>query len=83
MTMCTKKNSVFKIFIVSLGNLIELKSTPQSQAVNSSDYELVNQPITVHIVLERCNTKHHIASFCITEAVYWKHGKRYPLVKKY
>lgn len=73
------------MFIVSLGNLIELKSTPQSQAVNSSDYEPVNQPITVHIVLERCNTKHHIASFCITEVVYnyWKHGKRYPLVKKY
>lgn len=48
------------MFIVSIGNLIELKSTPQSQAVNSSDYEPVNQPITVHTVLERCNTKHHI-----------------------
>ena len=58
-----QENSVIKLFIVSLGNLIKLESTPQSQGVHTSNYELLNQPITVHVVPERCNTKCHGASF--------------------
>ena len=61
------------MLIVSLGNLIELESTPQSQAVYALDFG-PNQLITVHVVPERYDTKHHGGSFCITGAGCWKHG---------
>ena len=33
-------------FFISVGNWIELESTPQSQAVRTLEYGLLNQPIT-------------------------------------
>lgn len=41
------------MLITSLGNLIELESTPQRQAVHTLEYRLLNEPITVHVVPER------------------------------
>jgi len=40
---------------ISLGNWIELESTPRSQAVRTLVYGPLNQPITAHLVPERHN----------------------------
>ena len=50
-----QEDKVSKIFVMSPGNWIELKSTQQSQAVHTLEYELLCQPIKVHIVAERYN----------------------------
>ena len=50
-----RENKVSKMFIISLGNGIELESTLQSRTVCTLEYTPLNQPITVHIVPERCN----------------------------
>ena len=50
-----RENEVRKMFITSLGNLIELESTPHSQADRTLEYGLLNQPITAHLVPERYN----------------------------
>ena len=44
------------MFIISLGNSIELESSPRSQAIRTSEYGRLNQPITAHVVVpERSN----------------------------
>ena len=48
-----RENEVSKIFIISLGNWIELESTPRSQAVRALKYGPLNQPITAHLVPSR------------------------------
>lgn len=47
-----QENKVNKMFIMSLGNLTELESIPQSQVVCTL-YRLLNQPMNV--VPEGCN----------------------------
>lgn len=47
-----QENKVNKMFIMSLGNLTELESIPQSQAVCTL-YRLLNQPM--YVVPEGCN----------------------------
>ena len=42
------------MFIVPLGNRIQLESTPQSQAV-SLECRPLNQPITLHLVPDKYN----------------------------
>ena len=42
-----RENEVSKIFIISLGNWIELESTPRSQAVRTLEYGPLNQPISL------------------------------------
>ena len=39
------------MFIVFLGNCIELESIPQGQAVRTKPYGPLNQPITAHLLL--------------------------------
>lgn len=50
-----QEHEVSEMFITSLGNLIELESTPHSQADHTLEYGLLNQPITAHLVPERYN----------------------------
>ena len=42
------ENEVSKMFIISLGNLLELETTPWSQAVRALEYGPLNQPISNH-----------------------------------
>ena len=43
------------MFIVPLGNWIQLESTPQSQAVCTLECRPLNQPITLHLVPDKYN----------------------------
>ena len=52
---------VSKIFIISLGNWIELERKPQSQAVYTLEYRpLLNHPTTAHLVPDRHNKINNI-----------------------
>ena len=46
-----QEHEVSEMFITSLGNLIELESTPHSQADHTLEYGLLNQPITARKLL--------------------------------
>ena len=59
------------MFIISLGNWIELQSTPQSQAVHTSEYGPLNQPITAHLVPKSYNKR--LKTLDEKEAVFLKH----------
>lgn len=50
-----QENDFSRAFIRPLRNWIELESTPRSQAVRTLQYRLLNQPITAHLVAERCD----------------------------
>ena len=51
------ENEDRKMFIISLGNWTELESRPQSQAVHTSEYRPLNQPITAQLVPESYNKR--------------------------
>ena len=47
------ENKVSVMFMISLGNWIELESKLQSQSVHTLEYRALNQPITAHLLPER------------------------------
>ena len=49
-----RENEVIKMFILFLGKCIELESSPRSQAVRTVECGSLSQPITAHVVPERC-----------------------------
>ena len=63
------ESGVRKMFIISLGNWIELESTPQSQAVHTSEYGPLNQPITAHLVPESYNKR--LKTLSEKEVIFW------------
>lgn len=56
---CKVTDGVFftSLWKKNVGDLIELQSTPRSQGVRASEYGPLNQPISAHLVPERCSKK--------------------------
>ena len=52
-----RENKVSKMFIISHGNSIGPESTPGSQAVHTSEYGPLTQPITAYLVTKRYDNK--------------------------
>ena len=65
--IASNRNELKKMFIISLGNSIELESTPRSQAVRISEYGRLNQPITAHVVVPERSSEYNYVILCILE----------------
>ena len=52
LTVWPNKMRLVRYFIKSLGNLIQLESTPWSQVVHTLEYRRLNEPIPAHLVVE-------------------------------
>ena len=65
--IASNRNELNKMFIISLGNSIELESTPRSQAVRTSEYGRLNQPITEHVVVPERSNEYNYVILCILE----------------
>ena len=55
------------MLIISLGNWIELESTPQIQAVHTLEYGALNWPVIVHEPPEKYNNNSHFAESCTVD----------------